>query len=221
IAAIVALLGLRSRFGLAPVAATMALLALSPTLVTASRTLDGGALLVALSVLLLVSATRALHGQGFIAPGIAGVSLALLLLSGPLGLPAALLVALGVALLLRDEAERPDIDRLAIAGTAFASAFVLFSTALLTQPSSIYKAPAESMSLLWSDYLGEFGDGFQLAVWNLIVNEPLILLFAIVGIVWGRWRESTRALGIWALVALVVLSVLGDVPAGGHGLALI
>lgn len=221
IAAIVALLGLRSRFGLAPVAATMALLALSPTLVTASRTLDGGALLVALSVLLLVSATRALHGQGFIAPGIAGVSLALLLLSGPLGLPAALLVALGVALLLRDEAERPDIDRLAIAGTAFASAFVLFSTALLTQPSSIYKAPAESLSLFWSDYLGEFGDGFQLAVWNLIVNEPLILLFAIVGIVWGRWRESTRALGIWALVALVVLSVLGDVPAGGHGLALI
>lgn len=219
IAAIIALLGLRGRFGLAPVAAAMALLALSPTLVTASRTLDGGVLLVALSVLLLVSALRALEGQGLAAPAVAGVSLALLLLSGPLGVPAALLVALGVVLLRTDVAPPRD-DQIVVAGVGFASAFVLFSSALLTQPSSIYKAPGESLALLWNDYLSEFGDGVHLVFWNLILNEPLILLLAILGLIWGR-SELTRALGLWALAAIVVIAVLGDVPAGGHGLVLI
>ena len=114
-----------------------------------------------------------------------GVALALLLLSGPVGLPAAILIVVGLYL-TNDSSNLPGQRQLVGAAAGFGVAFILFSSALLTQPSSIYKAPIESLNLLWNEHIANIGDGLQLNLLNVIINEPLLLLLAIVGVIWKR-----------------------------------
>ncbi len=220
IAGIIALLGLKKDFAAGAIAATMLLLAMSPTLVSASRAVDGNVLVFSLSILLLASLYWLLDSELLAAPALTGVALALLLLSGPLGLPAAILVVLGFVLLRRD-LDLPSRSQIIAAGAGFAAAFILSASALLTQPSSIIEAPAESLRLLWDSYLSNIGDGLHLPVLNLIINEPLILLLAILGLVWRKDSDIVRGLAMWSAIALVIVSLLGDAGAGGFGLTLL
>lgn len=223
VAGIIAILGvlvLRPLLGALPAALAALLLAFSPTFISASRTLDGGVLTITLSILVFAAALQVLRGRGLVYPALTGIALALLLLTGPIGLPAAALTFIGIYLTFDDE-ELPDRSQWLVMGAGFAVAYVLFSSAMLTQPSSIYESRLESLSMLWNDHITNIGDGLQLALWNLLLNEPLILLLAIAGFVWGRQLQLVRALGSWAVVNFVIISLLGDVGPGGFALTIL
>ncbi len=220
IIAILGVLALRPLVGTLPAALAGLLLAFSPTFISASRTLDGGTLTLTLSVLVFAATLQALRSAGVIYPALGGIALALLLLSGPIGLPAAALTFIGVYLTFDDD-EQPTRDQWLSATGGFVVAYILFSSALLTQPSSIYKTRLESLSLLWNDHIANIGDGIQLTLWNLLLNEPLILILAIAGFLWGRHLPVVRALASWAVVSIVSISLLGDVGAGGFALSVL
>ncbi|CAN5608957.1 hypothetical protein BH23CHL2_BH23CHL2_08590 [soil metagenome] len=220
IIAILGVLALRSHFGSLPTAAAALGLAFSPTLISASRSMDGGVLTVALSVLLFAAILRSRRCSGIIYPTLAGIAVALLLLSGPLGLPAAIIVVAGVYLTSEFD-DAPDQPQMIGMGAGFIGAFLLFSSALLTQPSSIVEAPVESLSMLWTDHLSNAGDGFQLALWNLLINEPLLLLLAAIGFIWQRESPLIRGLAGWFVVAFAVVSLLGNSGPGGFGLTIV
>ena len=138
VVAIIAVLALRPLIGALPAAAAALLLAFSPTFITASRSMDGGTLTITLSLLLLAALVRSFQNDGLIYPTLSGVALALLLLSGPVGLPAAILIVVGLYL-TNDSSNLPGQRQLVGAAAGFGVAFILFSSALLTQPSSIYE----------------------------------------------------------------------------------
>ena len=220
IIAIVAVLLLRPLLGARVSVAAALLLALSPTFVASSRFMEGGALTITLSLLLFAGLIASRKSESLIYPTLSGVALALLFLSGPIGLPAIILVIVG-AYLTDEESWMPDRQQLTVAGSSFLIAFVLVSSALLTQPSSLYEAPAESLWILWDDHLVNVGDGIHLTLTNLLINEPLLLLLAITGFIWGREVPIVRGLGAWAVVSFVIVSLLGNAGAGGFGLAVL
>ena len=220
IIAIVAVLLLRPLIGTPVASAAALLLALSPTFIASSRTMEGGALTLTLSLLLFAGFIASRRRESLIYPTLSGVTLALLLLSGPIGLPAAVLAAVG-AYLTDEDRWMPERQQFLVAGSGFLIAFVLVSSALLTQPSSLYEAPVESLSILWNDHLANIGDGIHLTLTNLLINEPLLLLLAIAGFVWRRELAVVRGLGIWAVVSFVIVSLLGNPGSGGFGLAVL
>ena len=220
IAAVVGLFGLMPRFNGRQVAAASLLLALSPTMIAASRTMDGGMLLGTLSMLLFAVLLRLSSEQSGIAAPLTGVLSAALLLSGSLGLPALVVVLVGAFLTggIAAGLERRQIVAIA---AGFVATFILVSSALLTQPSSLYEAPARAAELFWNDHLSVVGTGAHLGAWNILLNEPLILLLAIAGFVWRRDSELVRGLATWSVAALALVSLLGNAGAGGFALTLI
>ncbi|MEZ4521317.1 MAG: hypothetical protein R3A46_06705 [Thermomicrobiales bacterium] len=153
---IAGVLALGARLGALPAAAAALLLALSPTLIAASRSMDGGVLIVTLSVLLFAAAMYASRSHSLVYAVLAGMLLAMLLLAGPLGLPAAVIAIVGIFLAAGIVKHAPDCptERRTAAGFAAARS-CFFSSALLTQPSSIIEAPLESLSILWDDHLDD------------------------------------------------------------------
>ncbi|MBA2451909.1 MAG: hypothetical protein H0V47_01970, partial [Chloroflexia bacterium] len=58
-------------------------------------------------------------------------------------------------------------------------------------------------------------------LFNLIVNEPILIVLAVVGLVASSQRALARALGLWTLSALVIVSLLGNTGIAGHGLVVL
>ena len=74
---------------------------------------------------------------------------------------------------------------------------------------------------MWNEHIANIGDGLQLNLLNVIINEPLLLLLAIVGVIWKRESSLVIGLGSWALVSFVLISLLGNTGPGGFGLTVI
>lgn len=193
------------------------LAALSPTLVAASRRLDGGILLVALSIAIVASV---LHGRGrdtLAWPALAGAATGLLVVAHPLGIPAAALAWIGNYLLDRPRhVARRDAM---LAGLAAGIGTVVLSTsALLSRPSSFSSSIGEVLSLLWSDHISEIGTRWYMPTFNLILNEPLVIVLALIAGFASQERVLVRSVATWFFTALIIVSLLGDVGTAGYSI---
>jgi DNA-binding beta-propeller fold protein YncE len=191
--------------------------AVSPTLVAASRRVDGGALYVLLTLSLIGSVAMAQRHPSLAWPAMAGVSTTLLVATGPLGIPAALLAWLAVLLLLpSDTLPRRDAWLAGIA--AGIGALILAATVFLTRPGSFTASLGENLSALWDLHLSTFGQRAWMPAFNLVLNEPLTLALALVAVVLAPQRELIRAAMIWFIAAFLLLSLLGDTGLPGYAL---
>lgn len=197
-----------------------ALLAASPTLVAASRRMDGGSLLVALSVALLGCAWMAREQGGRWWPAATAIATALLVLSGPMGIPAALLAWFAVFRLGVRAWQSERASLLAALAGALGS-LVLVTTVFLTRPRSFTASLGELLSRFWHQHLSEAGTRAYMPAFNLILNEPLLLILAVVALVAAPQRARVRDAAMWFFVTFVVVSLLGDVGTPGYALTVL
>lgn len=211
IAAVLLWLALIRPFGWEVAASGLVLSAFSPTLVVAARTVDGAVLVLLGTMVVLISVIRANTTRGIAWPAIAGVATALMVLAHPFGVVAAVVAWLG-ALLVAGTSEDASPQRGALALPALASGLltlVLTTTVLLTRPGSLPATLGELLRRLWQEHLSEAGSLAHLLTFNLILNEPLLLLLGAVALVAARGERLTRAAAIWLGVAFLVASVFG------------
>lgn len=193
------------------------LAAFSPTLVAASRRLDGGILLVALSVAIV---TPILYGRGretLAWPAIAGAATGLLVVAHPLGIPAAALAWIGNYLLDRPrKVARRDAMLAGLA--AGIGAVVLSTTALLSRPGSFAASIGEVLGVLWDDHISEIGARWYMPTFNLILNEPMLIALALIAGFASHERILVRSIATWFFTALIVVSLLGDAGTPGYAI---
>lgn len=200
------------RYG-ALVAALM--LAVSPTLVAASRSLDGS----------IVTATCALAAIGFglryftrqKRPDLIGLAIAIGLgLTSGEGLITIVLVLIPALLIAyrwmasdEDRAKvqqlRRDEHALRDAVLIGGAAFMLAATALLLRPAGLANVP-ESVSAWVSAWSAPDAIGAVRLFQIMIVYEPLILLFGLAGLIMSLRRVTglILLLGLWAIGAFIV-----------------
>ena len=220
LATVALFLALSEWIGVRTAAAASVLAALSPTLIANSRQLSGGALMTALTLIVIVAAARVSEGRHIGWAAVSAAAAALVVLSHPLGLPALLLGVLAVLLVQRDSRSWTR-DASLIGVIAFVAAYVLSSTALLTRPGSLSASTAELFERLSDDYLSEIGTRFYMPAFNLILNEPLLLVFAIVALVTGTRRDLVRGVGIWFVGSLLFASLFAADSAVAYAVAVL
>jgi DNA-binding beta-propeller fold protein YncE len=197
--------------------ATAVLVATSPTLVAASRRLDGGMLYVTLTLALVGSVAMSQRHGTLAWPALAGAATAGLLVTGPLGVPAALLAWLAALVIVQlNTAPRRDAWLAGLA--AGLGTLILVTTFFLSRPASFTTSLGESLSRLWDLHLSAVGQRAWLPAFNLVLNEPLLLALALVAIVAAPQRALVRAAAIWFIAAFLVLSLLGNTALAGFAL---
>ncbi len=198
----------RAWLGRGPALGAAFVMALSPTLVFASRTVDAGSLIVFGSLLLLVVVSRSTASLGFGPPFVVGAVAALLPLSSPLGwvaLPLALMIAPAIS---GRWLPRRSANPVAVLG--FLATVIVVSTSLFTRPEGFAGFVTGSLKELWSTYLSIAGAGWFLIPIELVMYELLALVFGVyaVYIILLNSRRLTvaservaRAVTVWALLA--------------------
>ncbi len=187
----------RNWLGRGPALVAAGLLTLSPTVNALARRGDGAAFA-------LLAAVAALAGLAMLAEGRAGgwkviaVSAAVLFLSGPAGFSALLPLALILILALRasDHRSAPGPGD----WTLFAVTLILGGTLFMVRFDALGLA---AVSL--SQWLGDFSfapSSLATGFIRLAVDEPLLSLFGLLGVVWGLRRGGLeRTLALAAILA--------------------
>jgi DNA-binding beta-propeller fold protein YncE len=206
--------------GSAPAASAAILIALSPTMIANSRRLDGGMLIAMLVLTIIACALAARERPSLVWPGLFGAAATALFLTGPLGI-AALILAVAAVILFARSPSIPKASALVAGAVGGVTTFILFTTVFFTRLSGLYSAPAEIMRQLYNEHLAHAGDRFHVPVMNLVINEQLLIVLAIVALVASEQRALTRPLGIWTGITIVVVSLLGDPGIAGHALVVL
>lgn len=220
--------GLRHEMGRRAALGSALLLALSPTAVFFSRTVDGHSLAMLAALLALVAVTRALAGdRAWGAWAGAGVAAALSSASG--GVTAILALALGLVWFAPGETrDFPASLRRLLRAAALPAllVFVLGSTLLLTFWPGL--GAAADMLGQWLAHITPAADAppFWWPLLRLLVDEPVLLFGALLGL--GFWafnadfrRQLTwpvKTAALWGGLALL-LALLGRQPADGMVIA--
>lgn len=226
--AILLLLPLRHWLGRGAALAAAFLFAISPTLAFASRRLDAGGLLVAMSLLLLVLLLRHLAQPSAGAAVAAGVAGSLLLLTGPLGWIAVPLTAAVAVSMAGGRRIRPrDLSGLAL-GLLLGT--VVLSTVLFTRPNGFADFLGQSLRQLWDNHLVDLGSQWYMLPFELIIDELLVLLVGIYA-TWVIWLEPerlplgttrpARSLIGWTVAGVIIAALLGGKDAEVYTLAVL
>ncbi len=195
--------------------ATAAIIAVSPTLVAASRSANAGALLVFSSLLAFAAGLRWLqqHSTGFAV--LFGVAAAMTVMSAPIGW-IALPITVVVVALISDERNAPARDiPLMLLGAAVT--ILVVSTGLFIHPAGFSDFFRESFRALWNQHLTNAGDAWHLAIFQVLIDETLALLLGIAAIVYlfrhdgrvGSSRIFVTGLVLWTALGLLFASLLG------------
>ncbi len=216
IGSILLLLPARAWLGRGPALEAAFVMALSPTLVFASRTVDAGSLIIFGSLLLLVVLGRSTASPGFGPAFGVGAAAALLPLSSPLGwvaLPLALIVAPTITgRLLPRKGAIPSVV------LGFLATVIVVSTSLFTRPEGFAGFVTGGLRVLWSGYLSTAGAEWFLIPIELVMYEPLALVFGIYAVYLILWNSNrltaeserlARAVVAWALLAGGAALLLG------------
>jgi hypothetical protein len=220
--------GLRHEMGRRAALGSALLLALSPTGVLFSRTVDGHSLAMLAALLALVAVARTLAGdRAWGAWAGAGVAAAVSSASG--GVTAILALALGLAWFAPGETrDFPASLRRLLRAAALPAVlvFVLGSTLLLTFWPGL--GAAADVIGQWLAHITPAADAppFWWPLLRLLVDEPVLLFGALLGL--GFWafnadfrRQLTwpvKTAALWAGLALL-LALLGRQPADGMVIA--
>jgi DNA-binding beta-propeller fold protein YncE len=219
-AAVVLVLMLGRVLGITAAISAAALLAASPTMIAASRRIDGGMLYVVLTLTIIASVSLGQRREGIIWPALAGVATGLLITSGSLGIPAAALAWFAISLVLRP-VQRPNREAIIATTVAAAGAIILSATFLLTRPGSLTATLGENLDQLWTLHLSNIGQHSYMPAFNLILNEPILIALACIGIFSGRQRDLVGGIGIWFVVTYIVMALLGGMAVAGYALVVL
>ncbi len=216
IGSLLLLLQARTWLGRGPALGVAFVMALSPTLVFASRTVDAGSLIVFGSLLLLVVLSRSTVRLGFGPAFAVGAVAALLPLSSPLGwvaLPLALVVAPAIT-----GWWLPRMGAVPAVVFGFLSAVIVVSTSLFTRPVGFAGFVTGSLRALWSSYLSTAGAGWFVIPIELVMYELLALVFGVYAVYLILWHSSRlivaserlpQAVAVWTLLAGGAVLLLG------------
>lgn len=218
--------GLRDRLGRPAALAAAFLLAISTYLTFWSRSGTGESFAV-LGALGLVLCLDGYCRQG-VRPWAAwgAASLAVVLMSAPVGYSALLALAPLALILLRQRTFCPlpgpaRQGALVRAGLILVSGLLLGSTALLLVPQGL--AALAELPVTWLQQLVQPG-GYSLTtlLWQLALEETFLVVVGLAGLVLGLRRGDplARGLGIWLAIVLLLLLRPGRSPADGVVVAL-
>lgn len=208
---------LRGYLGRLGALAAAYLLAISPSLVFFSGTADSAIIAIALMLALV---TLLVHPEWRLRPYLAGLTIGLMLMSGPLGLASLALVGVGVAYIVlmgrRVEenglagamADLPDRQFWARAGSAAAIAYGLVATGFGANLHGLQAGLPDALETWLA------GAGFSSQPGLLLLSyEPLALVLAVLALAWGVARRPTdNILAGWAILSLA----LATLTAGSH-----
>ena len=189
-------------------------LAVSPSLVFASRTLAGETVALALLLLATLGWLRYREGRGPVWLAVAGASAGLTLAAGPaafaLAVPVGVVVAASVAPARGRVADLvPAGDVWRRGGTYGAAAAILLATGLLSRPDGLQTGIVDAAAAWVGSLLA--GEPVRPAyhyVAGLAVYEPAALCLALAGLITARrGRRCAAFLLAWAGVALLVYSL--------------
>ncbi|HHB91207.1 MAG TPA: hypothetical protein ENK60_07845 [Anaerolineae bacterium] len=187
----------RTWLGRWPALIAATLITLSPTVNAMARRGDGAAFALLAAAAALAGLALLVEGKGW-GWKVMAVSAAVLLLSGPAGYAALLPLVILVASTLRKTDSHP---------TPTASDWVTFgSTLILGGTLFLVRFDALGLAAInLTDWMQQFGlGGIHLVggVLRLALDEPLLSLFGLMGVVWGmRTGGFGRTLALAALVA--------------------
>jgi uncharacterized protein (TIGR03663 family) len=192
------------------------MLALSPTMVLASRSLDGQIVVAACAFAAIAFGVRYFTVQHSLDLIALAIAIGLALTSGPGLLTAALVITPGLLIAYRWIASDEDRMRLrelrqnaAALRTALIAgsmAFFLAATVLLLRPGALANVP-ESLSA-WMAAWQQADVVSALRLFQiLLLYEPLIVCFGLLGLLYALRRINglVVVLGLWALGALIVV----------------
>jgi 4-amino-4-deoxy-L-arabinose transferase-like glycosyltransferase len=209
------------RIGRGPALAAAALVAISPTLVQASRNASDGGLLILSSLLTLAAGLAWLERDSGAAAALAGIGAALIVMSDPIGWIALPLVVIALFLLSnRQDATSRSLIPFALGVIV---TLVLITTSLFVHPSGFSDFFRESLHAFWDQHLSNFGAEWHLALFQIAIDETVALGLAIIAVIFA-WRaredDATRDLLVPALLAWTVLGLICGSLLGGKNVAL-
>lgn len=212
--------GLRKQLGVVGALIASILLAFSPTAIFWSRTVSGDTAVAVGLLLLLIGGVRFFSQMQSSGLNLAAVALALLVLSAPAGFTALVvtLFLVGIVLIFNPEAQHllqkgPEQNRAGLrqAGLIFVGLIPVFATAATFNLTGL-----AAVSEMFNRWLGQFGFQAQpgaglSAVLQVLIYEPLILLFGFIGAAWAVYRRQSFALLIvaWLSVAALIDMLMG------------
>jgi 4-amino-4-deoxy-L-arabinose transferase-like glycosyltransferase len=212
---LITLFWLRSWFGERAALAIAIIWAISPVMTMSTLRLDGGAVLVFVSLIVL-SITMILPGNPSSVKAIVlGASLAIGLTVHPLGwivIPLTLAPAMYLIRDIRFGGLFP-----VVLGT-FAASFITITTWFFTRPTAIVDFFSESFSSLRDDHLSNLGIEWTLPFIVLLVDEPILLPLLLAGLIivfvqpdWDLTAHPAIFLSIvvWAVPLLAVGVIFG------------
>lgn len=245
LATVALVLLLRPWLGRAGALGAAFIIAVSPVMSSASRSLDGGALLCAMSLLFLTTCLRQLSRPSTGRAVACGVAGGLLLTCGPIGWIAVLLVGLaGLAMSTRTVWLAPDTiavpepprSERSSQSVAEAGAFILgllvsvviVSTILFTRPDNFASFLGQSLKELWNLQVKTIGNQWYMTVFVLIADELMALLFGIYALwqalkhselVDASRRKTTGGLIAWTIAGILLAVFLGGKDGDLYSLA--
>lgn len=214
-------------------------IAVSPVMSSASRAVDGGALLSLMSLLFLVACLRQINHPSTGRAVACGVAGGLLLTCGPLGWIALVLVGLAALAMsarastgslplgtaapasLRSERSSQSAAEVGAFVLGLLVSVVIVSTILFTRPENFAGFLGQSLKELWNLQVKTIGHQWYMTVFVLIVDELMALLLGIYTI-WRAARHSglvdaTRRKSIGGLIAWTIAGILLAIFLGGKG----
>lgn len=195
--------------------AIAALIAISPTLVQASRLANDGGLLVFGSLLAFTTGLRWVRTGSTAFAVLFGVAAAMTVMSAPVGWIALPIVAV-VVLLMSDERHVPARD-LAVMLLSAAAAVLIVTTSLFIHPTGLSDFFRQSFRALWDENLSRAGTDWHLATFQSLIDETLAVFLSIGAVVvlarsrirGDESRMFASGLVFWAALALLFTSLLG------------
>lgn len=183
-------------------------LAMDPGLVSQSRLAGSGML----ALVALLFAVAMLLQRRWTA---VGVLAGLAMLSGPAAIFGAVLLTITVLVLLaipgRIDLRRallalPDAARLRTTGLAFAGTVLLGGTFLFLQPSGL-SAWLNAIPVYLSGWTAQIAQPALKLMILLATYQPLALVFGVIGVVRGLYKPHVIFLGVWLLIALLLVLI--------------
>ncbi|MEX2425271.1 MAG: hypothetical protein WD401_00770 [Thermomicrobiaceae bacterium] len=211
IGVVTTLFWLRDWFGSLAAISIAIVWAISPVMTMTTLRLDGGALLVLMSLLVL-SLTMTLPVTADRGKAVAlGVALGFGLTSHPLGWVVIPLTLLPVMILVRDFRLG---GRLLDTAATFAATLLIVCSWFLSRPAGLLSWFDQSLTALWNDHFMNIGADWPLTLIILLNDEPVLLILGTIGVVAilsrADWDTNVDpAVFVSCLAWAIPLTVLG------------
>ena len=212
---------LRSWFGAVPAISIAAIWAISPVMSLSLVRLDGGLILAVTSLLAFVLTASMAMSPGRGRAIVLGIAFGTGITANPLGWIVVPLSMIASMILIRDV--RFGGQALVTIASAIAT-IVVISSWWLTRVTAPVDFLSQSIGSLWNDHISSLGAVMQAPIITLMVDEPLLLLLSVIGVVVlairPDWQFSAHPAVLISCIAWALPMMTVGLIAAGKGPAL-